>query len=286
MLICMQKQRKKAEKSTVSRESAAPESVARFKHVAQPTDPAADRGASPQRKSQGVAPASEQQMELASEFDGGQLPPVPRQTSGTLADLADSGQLSVNDSGLSLEPEQLGKQFLRDATEQDNFESEVTEDEELEPGDAALGQMISEGTLDAAGQGGLDIPESEALHTRSAAGSVEGDLEPSAAQIDLMSSSTSEDSLFDEPLDAEDDQALLAPEIDADEVDADDTGRTPTGANEEAHAQEVRRLREQLRQNRDGSAARSDKATWDANRRTGRSDAAGPDSDEVHSTKG
>lgn len=48
---------------------------------------------------------------------------TPSQTSGVLADDDDTGTLPVKQPGLPVSPEELAQQFLRDATQQDNFES-------------------------------------------------------------------------------------------------------------------------------------------------------------------
>src|SRR5262245_1452596 len=79
-----------------------------------------------------------------------EYPSMPVPTSGTLSSLGDSDDLPVVEPGLSIEPEDLGRQFLRDATEQDNFESEL-EAVAVDPGTLFLGQVVSEATLEASG---------------------------------------------------------------------------------------------------------------------------------------
>jgi hypothetical protein len=71
--------------------------------------------------------------EEASEPEPETSGPFPEPHSGTLSSVRDSERLPVVDTGLSIDPEDLGIQFLRDATDQDNFESYVAV-EEIEPG--------------------------------------------------------------------------------------------------------------------------------------------------------
>src|SRR5688572_33475860 len=62
-------------------------------------------------------------------------PRAGSQRSGTLSADLDGERLPVVDPGISIDPEDLGRQFLRDATEQDNFES-MSEAEEVDRGSA------------------------------------------------------------------------------------------------------------------------------------------------------
>jgi hypothetical protein len=82
--------------------------------------------------------------------------------SGTLPTASESAHLPVTESGLSVDPEDLGRQFLHDATEQDNFESSVRRDEAGADG-VALGTVISEGSLRASMQEDAEVPSSGAL---------------------------------------------------------------------------------------------------------------------------
>jgi hypothetical protein len=71
--------------------------------------------------------------------------------SGTLSNDPEGYRLPVVEPGLSIDPEDLGRQFLRDATEQDNFESAL-EAEGEDPSASALAQVISEASLEASAQ--------------------------------------------------------------------------------------------------------------------------------------
>jgi hypothetical protein len=121
-------------------------------------------------------------------------PLLPR--SGTLSSLGDTDRLPVVESGFPVEPEDLGRQFLSSATQQDNFESEVQWNE-LERGSYSLGQMISESTMEASGQEGLEIPESGSFGGARA----DADLEPPDSDFDLREDAVHESSLFDRRFD-------------------------------------------------------------------------------------
>jgi hypothetical protein len=100
---------------------------------------------------------------------------------------------------------------LRDATEQDNYESLAEHAEDLDPGAAALEPVISEASLEASAQAGFALPESTALNggTRR-----ERAQEPRSRVVDLMSSVVREGSLFDQPNERGD---LRTPVVFADE---------------------------------------------------------------------
>src|SRR5437870_4470276 len=86
---------------------------------------------------------------------------LPKQRlSGTFAGMDSSdGRGHTVESGLAVEPENLGLQFLRDATGHDYFEGEFELESQL--GDAeAPSFMLSEATL-AAGLLSLDLDEDE-----------------------------------------------------------------------------------------------------------------------------
>ncbi len=114
-------------------------------------------------------------------------------TAGTLSD-TEPGELPVVDPGLSVEPEDLGRQFMRDATEQDNFESsldlgQIGRDREAIGAD----QIVSEATLEAAGQEDADVPESTAL---SHGPREDEEIEP-PDEVDVLSNTIDEGSVFD-----------------------------------------------------------------------------------------
>jgi len=120
--------------------------------------------------------------------------PRPRNhAAGTLPD-QEPDRLPVTESGLSIEPEDFGRQFLRDATEQDNFESSLPA-EKIDPSAEGLTQVVSQDTLESAGQDDVDIPSSAALGTSNMD---EGDPE-SDDDVDLISDNIHEGSLFDHP---------------------------------------------------------------------------------------
>jgi hypothetical protein len=114
--------------------------------------------------------------------------------SGTLSNDPDGHWLPVVEPGLSIDPEDLGRQFLRDATEQDNFES-LMEAAESAPGASALDPVISEASLEASAQAGFAVPESSALGSNGR----ESALEPRTGVFDMISSVVREASLFDQP---------------------------------------------------------------------------------------
>jgi len=162
-------------------------------------------------------------------------PGAPHSTSGTLSS-DDQDRFPVVDSGVSVGPEDLGRQFLRDATEQDNFESSVTDDD-LEPGAVRVGQMVSQATLISAGQKDVELPGSGALGTTQDFD--EPITEPSEREVDLLSSSIHEGSLFDQPTER---GGTRAPVVNADEQDHE-----PGKVDPEARERAVRDARATLR---------------------------------------
>ena len=131
-------------------------------------------------------------------FEDEEYPDMPMPTSGTLSSVGDSDDLPVVESGLSVEPEDLGRQFLRDATEQDNFESEL-EAVAVDPGLLVLGQVVSEATLEASGHDGYELPSSSALVAGQYGESAE---EPHSDEVNVASNVVREASLFDQPTDS------------------------------------------------------------------------------------
>jgi hypothetical protein len=118
-----------------------------------------------------------------------------RAPSGTLSMDPDGERLPVVEPGISIDPEDLGCQFLRDATEQDNFES-LLETIGVDPSAISLDQVISEASLEAAAQAGFAVPESGAL---GGGNGRERAVEPRTIIFDLASSVLREASLFDQP---------------------------------------------------------------------------------------
>lgn len=99
--------------------------------------------------------------------------------------------MPVVDPGMSVDPESLGAQFLRGATEQDNFESSVWEDPQADA--AGFDQTVSQATVEIE-EDDADVPESRSLiHVATA------EAEEPADEVDLLSSSIREASLFDRP---------------------------------------------------------------------------------------
>lgn len=97
--------------------------------------------------------------------------------------------------GVSIDAEEVGTQFLRDATEQDNFESEQALEVDHEAGGAPLGQMISQATLRSSKQTRFEVPVSGALSDD--APPVQS--EPAESEVDLTSNAIVQASLFDRP---------------------------------------------------------------------------------------
>jgi hypothetical protein len=122
-------------------------------------------------------------------------PRAPAPHSGLLSTDFDGDQLPVVDPGMSIDPEDFGRQFLRDATEQDNYES-LAEMTAIDPGTAVFEPIISEASLEASAQAGFALPESAALNGSSRR---ERAMEPRSGVVDLMSNVVREGSLFDQP---------------------------------------------------------------------------------------
>jgi hypothetical protein len=138
-------------------------------------------------------------------------------------------RLPVVESGLSVDPEDLGLQFLRDATDQGNFESDVTL--EREEGDVPVGDLTAEAML-AAREAARELSEKP---TPRVEGERSDDQDPSLSDVDLRSRAIREGSLFDQPTE----QGTRSPRVKADD---DDTEEEPRGARETAEAQALARL--------------------------------------------
>ncbi len=207
---------------------------------------------------------SSEQPDEARPVDAEGHPHVSPPASGTLASIGDSDELSVVESGLPVEPEDLGLQFLRDATEQDNFESE-TSTAERPRGAYALGQMISEGTLEASGQEGAELPQSSAL------GGTGGEAlsEPEIEELSLTANTVRSASLFDEPKGAYEADGTRVPSINADESAVLDEHRGSSDVDQDARAEEMARMRAKLRGEPDRRDVQADSAAWEDNRRAG-----------------
>ena len=125
-------------------------------------------------------------------------PRAQRHHSGTLADAGEDGGLRVHEPGVTLEPEELGVQFLRDATEQDNFESSRRSVEEH--GEPAIEPVVSEASLESADQQDVDWPTSSAFENE------QGDEAPPEgawSELDVRSDVLREVSLLDQGVDAD-----------------------------------------------------------------------------------
>jgi len=139
----------------------------------------------------------------------------------------DSEQVRV-DTGLSVDPEDLGLQFLRDATVQDNFESEFQAEAPTMPDSPQLGDLIPEDTLLAEG-----LEEGETFLVTDST-----DERPSfVADVDLLSNVIYEASLFDEPTEQDE---TVTPRIESDES-------APSPSDTDAREREQERERRALR---------------------------------------
>lgn len=165
-------------------------------------------------------------------------------SSGTLSSVGDTDQLPVVESGLPVEPEDFGRQFLSTATQQDNFESEMRQSE-LERGSYSVGQVISEATLESSGQEGFEIPETTAF-----SGTIpDADLEPPVADFDMLHDVVHEASLFDRRIE----DLEVGDTLEQRHVDSDDT--TPEmdrTEDEKAREVEARHTLETLHHGRGG----------------------------------
>ena len=177
-------------------------------------------------------------------FDDEEYPGMPLPTSGTLSSVGDSDDLPVVESGLSVEPEDLGRQFLRNATEQDNFESEF-EAIAVDPGSLVLGQVVSEATLEASGHDRYELPSSSAMVGQHG----EPGQEPNSEEVNVSSSSVREASLFDQPTDA---GGTREPALRTDDLPRD---VTPRGFSQDPERRaEFARTRETLQRGRELAA--------------------------------
>jgi len=148
---------------------------------------------------------------LARDYERAIAAGVPAARPTTLPHVNDTDELPVVDPGVSIDPEDRGVQFLRDATEQDNFESEaqLSAAADLE-GTPLPHVMISDATLDAAMQNDADWPSSGAVRGPTP----EAAQEPFERDVDLTEDAIRVASLFDQPvpesqLDEADDDAAL-----------------------------------------------------------------------------
>jgi hypothetical protein len=168
------------------------------------------------------AAAQTEVSEIAAELDAEPAeaparPPAPE----------DADRQSVVEAGLSVDPEDLGRQFLSDATDQGNFESDVS----LEREEAPLVDVTGE-VMVAARDAALDVSEKSTPRVEAERLDVEEEALP---ELDLHASSIREGSLFDQPTE----QGTRSPRIEAD-ADAEDE---PRGARETAEAQALARLK-------------------------------------------
>ncbi|HEV8247277.1 MAG TPA: hypothetical protein VGP93_15975 [Polyangiaceae bacterium] len=109
-------------------------------------------------------------------------------TGGTLSGQWQHERARRVDAGMSVDPEDLGRQFLRDATDQDNFESETANQEDGEPAQS--------GSLATMGEDGLG--------------------EARAQDVDLLSNVIREASLFDQPTEL---GGTRAPRVESDKTE-------------------------------------------------------------------
>jgi hypothetical protein len=193
-----------------------------------------------------IVEAGNADEESAQEAPDLELPP-PRphavHHAGTLGAIDDDERLPVVEPGAPVEPEDLGVQFLRDATEQNNFESHASREED--PAVVILPHVvISDATLDASMQEGEEWLDNDGTSGRGAEAPGE---EPFQPELDLTQSTISGASLFDQ----------VVPDDELDESEGEDApveGTTvqPTlhtedpSELEEAREQEIRRVRHEL----------------------------------------
>jgi hypothetical protein len=166
--------------------------------------------------------------EIPAEVDAGFTEPSDR-TSGASDEEGD--RLAVVEAGLSVDPEDLGRQFLKDATEQDNFESDLTV--ESEEGSVPIDVVTADAML-AAREAALGQSEKSTV--------LPAPDEAGFSEVDLHSSAIREGSLFDQPTE----QGTRSPRVDADE----DRDEGPRGARETAEAQALARLQRLTRPRR------------------------------------
>jgi hypothetical protein len=135
------------------------------------------------------------------------------------------------DSGLSVDPEDLGLQFLRDATEQDNFESEFQPEAPTVPDAIPVAELLSEETLLLANQEESDDVLAAEANWRA---------EPFVADVDLLSNVIHEASLFDEPTEQDE---MLTPRIESDELEPNPPDAEARALEQERERKVLRRLR-------------------------------------------
>jgi uncharacterized protein (DUF2267 family) len=141
--------------------------------------------------------------------------PATRSASGAHRpenDLSDPHAEPPEEPGAPVEATERGLQFLRDATEQYNFESDLRSEVDDEFAGAPVGQIVSEATLEAAQQGDFELPVSAALSDDPP----EVTAEPDAPVVDLTSNAIVAASLFDRPIDASEEQDELEAETEDD----------------------------------------------------------------------
>jgi hypothetical protein len=172
-------------------------------------------------------------------------PPPPRKLAASdPAQKGDGRRAPIVESGLAIEPEDLGIQFLRGATEteQDASDFELRGEAGL-PNALVTEAALSETDIEDELSDDEDIPPGIAGHENELVESVlaardadEDELETDsldADAVDLQSASIHDASLFDRPLDDEDmdeeqvleENATLEPRVRADDVSGPDTRR-------------------------------------------------------------
>lgn len=178
-------------------------------------------------------------------IEGASLARAPAPRSGTLSTQDDAGRLPEVESGLPVVPEELGRHFLSSATEQDNFESELDSDDP-DPAARRLGDLVSESTLESAGQEDVEIPESTALTD------APGEAEPDApsSDVDLSKDSVREGSLLDRVVEDSDEAEVQEPTT----ARTDDLVQFQSGPaiDEDERRKEMARTRARLREGRGG----------------------------------
>lgn len=118
-------------------------------------------------------------------------PETPRRN-----DLSDPEAGPPEEPGVPIASTELAAQFLRDAVDQYNFESELRPAEDHEPSGAPVGQLLSDATLESADQADFALPVSGAL----ADDQPETLSEPEELAINLRSGAIVDASLFDHPV--------------------------------------------------------------------------------------
>ena len=162
--------------------------------------------------------------------------------SGTLSSQDDADRLPIVESGLPVAPEDLGRQFLGAATEQDNFESDLRPDD-VDLNGRRLGDLVSEGSRESAGQDDVEVPESSAF-----TGALVDELDSLPPEVDLSSDAVHEGSLLDREEEELEDGDVQEPTV----VRTDDLEHFDSGGaiDEEEREREMKRARERLREGR------------------------------------